>query len=495
VLIKEDDITKPRSQVIDGQQRLVTLTILLSVIRDLCNEDIAANLIDFIVQKGKPLLKIPDQYRLTLREEDEKFFRDYIQTYGKIEQLVNSDSKICKTDSQKNIKCNAALFFKDLKDMSKLEIEQLALYLLSQCYLVVVSTPDSDSAYRIFAILNDRGLDLSHADILKSEIIGKIPNNQKKDYAKLWNDAEDKLGREAFAALFSHIRMIKHPEKLRNDILKEFREFVIDPIIDPMKVIQEIMEYATVYDDIKNEKYESSSGAEKINITLGWLNKIDNKDWLPPAILYLSLHKADPHELNRFFVDLERLAAGLMIRRANVNERIRRYGHVLNAIKNGSDLYETSSHLQLTPWERLEIIHKLQEDDFYKSKFALYVLLRLNDAILEDGIIFKFSSVTIEHVLPQSLPKEGKWKEWFSESDHIKYVNKLGNLILLTGLKNKGNDEFEVKRKRYLERKKYGITSFPLSLEAIKDATEWTKDVIDHRQEEQIEILKGIWRL
>jgi uncharacterized protein with ParB-like and HNH nuclease domain len=265
VLIKEDDIAKPISQVVDGQQRLVTLTILLSVIRDLCNEDIAADLAGFIVQKGSPLLGIQDQYRLTLREEDEKFFREHIQTHGIIEKLANSDPKICKTDSQKNIKYNAELFFNKLKSKSKLENEQLARFILSQCYMVVVSTPDSDSAYRIFAILNDRGLDLSHADILKSEIIGKIPQDRKKDYAKLWNEAEDQLERDAFKDLFSHIRMIKHPEKLRKDVLKEFREVVVKPSADSKEVIDEIVKYARVYDVIRNEAYESSSGAEEIN--------------------------------------------------------------------------------------------------------------------------------------------------------------------------------------------------------------------------------------
>jgi hypothetical protein len=188
----------------------------------------------------------------------------------------------------------------------------------------------------------------------------------------------------------------------------------------------------------------------------------------------------------------------LMIRRADVNERIKRYGHVLNAIKNHDDLFETASPLQLTPEERNEIIVKLNEENFFKSKFGQYVLLRLNDALLEGGVKFSFSrGVTIEHVLPQDLPKgkESKWKEWFSESDHIKYVHKLGNLILLTGPKNKGNDEFEVKKGKYLNAKKNGIMSFPLSLEAIKNATEWTKEVIDHRQEVQIKKLSEIWRL
>jgi hypothetical protein len=404
-------------------------------------------------------------------------------------ELTNTEN-----DSQKNIKDNAKLFYDTLKAKSELELTRLIKFMFRQCFMIVVSTPDSDSAFRIFAILNDRGLNLSHTDKLKSELIGEIHEPRQQDAAaRLWEGMEDQLGRDAFGALFYHIRMIMHPEKLRRDILKEFRQSVVDPINNPMKVIEEIVRYAKVYDDIRNETFESSSGAEEININLSWLNEIDNKDWLPPAIFYMSLHK-DTCDLNRFLTDLERLAAGLMIRRADVNKRIRRYGDILNAIKNDQNLYESTSPLQLTFEERNEIIERLGGDLYLESKFRLYVLLRLNDAFLEEGVKFNYSRVTIEHVLPQTLPSGGKWEEWFSESDHKKCVHKLGNLILLTGPKNHGNDEFEEKKKEYLA-PKYGIISFPLSLQAIRDETEWTKGVTKRRQNDQIEKLKEIWRL
>jgi uncharacterized protein with ParB-like and HNH nuclease domain len=467
VVIKEDNPLKPEAQVVDGQQRLMTLTILISVLRYLLrksgNIDYADSLTNRIYKKADVIAKKPATYLLALRRE-EQFFQEYVQNDAQngenIKQLMELTNT--KNDSQKNIKDNAKLFFNKLEAKSELELKRLVDFMFLQCFMIVVSTPDSDSAFRIFSILNDRGLNLSHTDKLKSELIGEIHETKQQDAAALWESKEDQLGRDAFGDLFYHIRMIKHPEKLRKDILKEFRQFVIDPIADPIKVIQEIIKYATVYDDIRNEAYESSNGAEDINKKLSWLNKIDNKDWLPPAIHYMSLNK-NPKELNHFLTDLDRLATGLMICRADVNKRIKRYGRILKTITDDQDLYETTSPLQLTPEERNEIVVRLDGDLYLESKFRLYVLLRLNDALLEEGVKFNFSRVTIEHVLPQELPKGGIWEEWFSESIHIKYVHKLGNLILLTGPKNKGNDEF--------------------------------KDVIDRRQREQIEKLKAIWRL
>lgn len=537
VLIKEDDPLKPEAQVVDGQQRLITLTILFSVLRyrlrELHNEisndlkkmptditklpsgltkrpnDIARTLETLtklsddltkrIYKEESVINEKPATYLLTLRR-DESFFRDYIQNDNdkeneikKIKQLM--ELPCTENDSQKNIKDNTQLFNDMLKVKSELELKRLIMFIFRKCFVIVVSTPDSDSAFRIFAILNDRGLNLSHADKLKSELIGEVHELKQQDAAaRLWEGMEDQLGRDSFKALFYHIRMIAHPEKLRLDILKEFRRFVIEPIADPLTVIEEIVKYAKIYDNIRNAEYVSSSCAEEINIKLKWLNEIDNKDWVPPAIFYMSLHK-DPCELNRFFVDLERLAAGLMIRRADVNKRIRRYAEVLNAIKSDQNLYEDASPLQLTQEERKDIIERLDGDLYLESKFRRYVLLRLNDAFLEEGVKLDYDRVTIEHVLPQSLPRGGKWEEWFSESDHIEYVHKVGNLILLTGPKNHGNDEFKEKQKKYLDEKKYGIISFPMSLQAIKHETEWTKEVIDRRQKDQLDKLKEIWRL
>ena len=55
---------------------------------------------------------------------------------------------------------------------------------MRRCYLVVVTTPDLDSAYRIFSVLNARGLDLRLTDLLKAEIIGAIPVEQQEKYPK-----------------------------------------------------------------------------------------------------------------------------------------------------------------------------------------------------------------------------------------------------------------------------------------------------------------------
>ena len=159
-----------------------------------------------------------------------------------------------------------------------------------------------ESAYRIFSVMNDRGLDLSHADILKAEVIGKIPSETAQDsYAKKWETAEENLGRTAFDDLFGHIRMIKVRQKLRTTTLKEIREHV-KPGSDPIKFIdQQLTPYADALETLKDADFQSAQGAEKINAYLKWLNRLDNSDWVPPGLVAMAKHQNDPEWLGWFF--------------------------------------------------------------------------------------------------------------------------------------------------------------------------------------------------
>jgi uncharacterized protein with ParB-like and HNH nuclease domain len=75
VLVKQD---APTSEVLDGQQRLTTLTILLAVLRDYLSEEYAAEIDSMIVQKGSKIRNIADTYRLRLRNRDKDFFKQFI---------------------------------------------------------------------------------------------------------------------------------------------------------------------------------------------------------------------------------------------------------------------------------------------------------------------------------------------------------------------------------------------------------------------------------
>lgn len=494
MVIKEDH--KPDADVVDGQQRLTTLTILLSAIRSLMPEDFANGLTEYIYEKGNAVEETEDRFRLTLRERDAKFFQDYIQKEGNLDALCKlDDAKL--TDSQTNIKRNLSLFRERLKAMPEDRCKKLAQFIIKQCFLVVVSTPDFESAYRIFTVLNSRGLDLSHADILKSEIVGKIPEAEQDKYGERWEETEELLGRDAFADLFSHIRTVYRKLKLKGTVLSEFRQYVMSEVTDPKLLIdQVIVPYATAFAEIKEADYESSSGAEKVNELLGWMGQIDNADWLPSAILYHAKHSNDTAKLTTFLENLERLASVMMLMRASINQRIERYAKVITAIQAGEDLSATTSPLQLSSDEKADA-RKVLEGDVYNllPKVRRYVLLRLDSALSGGGATYDHAIITVEHVLPQNPKSGSQWETWFpNPAVREQWVHRLGNLALLSRKKNSSvsNYEFDKKKDSYFKRK--GVSPFQITTQVISEA-EWTEDVLKKRQDELMKKLSDVWKL
>lgn len=489
VLIKGDE---PDAKVVDGQQRLTTLAILISVLRSLVPQRDRDDLTNVLYDKGSPIAGIPRSYRLTLRERDNPFFQRCICHVDGLNVLKNLHKPL--PESQKNICENALFFLNRLANLPEQLCFRLAQFILIRCFLIVVSTPDLDSAYRIFSVLNDRGLDLSHTDILKAEIIGKIPQGQQDDYNAKWEEIEASLGREMFQSLFVYIRTIYRKVKSKDTILKEFRTYV-HPADNPQHFIENILQpYADAFYDIKHEAYESAKGAEYVNKMFGWLNKIDNSDWLPPAILYYSHNEHDQNKLLQFFTDLERLAAGLMIVRANVNKRIERYAFLLTAIENSTDLYAPDSPLQLTDQEKRDITEALN-GHLYGWSHCKYVLLRLEEDYSNIHTPYAYKDISVEHVLPQHPKVGSRWLTDFPDKVvRDQYVHRLGNLVLLTQKKNSAAQNYDFKDKvdRYF--KKGNIDLFALTFQVINTTT-WTPSVVEQRQKELVNKLKDFWHL
>jgi hypothetical protein len=494
VLIKDEH--QPKAEVIDGQQRLTTLTILMSVLRHL-QPDEADAISDYLRQKGKIFEGMKDEFRLTLRPQDDEFFKKHIQQQDGLIALEKLNPNGLRNDAQRNIRANALYLSSKLKARPKEQLAAFTQFIITKCLLVVVSTPDMESAYRIFSVMNDRGLNLSHADILKAEIIGKIPGEANQDaYGKKWETAEENLGREAFDDLFAHIRMIRVKQKLRTTILKEIREHV-KPGADPAKFIDEqLTPYADALETLKDADYQSARGADKVNAHLKWLNRVDNFDWIPPSLVALAKHGGNSDWLGWFFMQLERLAASMMIIRYGTNDRLERYAGILQVLEDGGDNVALAAKLELTDNEKRKAFSGLNGNLYELSKVRLYVLLRLDSLLSAGGAVYDYPIITIEHVLPQTPMKGSRWLEWFpAQADRDGWVHRLANLVLLSRKKNSEaqNYDFETKKDKYFKSDK-GVVPFVLTTEVLAQ-TSWTPTVLQERQDALLKKLRDLWSL
>ena len=497
VLIKEDG--NAQAEVIDGLQRLTTLTILLSIITFKLNGD--SDFKAYLQEPGRPSQNLQPSPRLTLRKMDQDFFNRYIQNHN-IEDLLNLDVATLKTEAQQNIYQNAKKLNERFSAFETREdVLAFGRFLVQRCYLVVVTTASQESAYRVFSVMNSRGLPLLPIDIMKSEIIGDIDSSSTEKYTSIWEELENSTGRDGFNDLFMHIRMVYAKNKAKKGLIDEFRENVLSKCRDRKKLIDDVLApYAEAYSIIKNSAFVASNKKceEETNNILRWLNKIENSDWVPTALRFYVLHKDKSEEIQKFISKLERLSSFLYLASYDVNKRIERYSKILNELDANPD-YGTDSiaSIELTNEEKKEFLNILQGDIYtMSSKKRSYTVMRLNWFVSDGEIINEPKTLTIEHVLPQTINPTSQWAQWWPKEDTASlWRHKIGNLVPLARRQNSEaqNYDFAVKKEKYFQSKN-GTTSFALTTQAINENT-WTEDVLKKRQEKLIGIFKNKWDL
>ncbi|MCY9139688.1 MULTISPECIES: DUF4357 domain-containing protein [Peribacillus] len=485
VLVKKE---RNQAEVLDGQQRLTTLTILLGVLRDYLGEEYARNIKVLIAQEGNRLLQTKEQYRIQLRKRDQSFFQQYIQEDGATTKI--KDDTVTKTDSQKCIRENALYFINRLNNLEPSVVRALPGVIAGLCYIVVVSTPNFDSAFRIFTVLNDRGLDLMSSDIIKARAIGDVPEIEQDDYTMKWEEVEVALGRNRFNKLFEHIRMIIQKRKGGVNLKDEYDEifsemdgkcFIDDFLIPYSEIYLKLVDYQTYY-------HENPQMMKLLSV----MSRIDNADWITVAMYYIYYHE---ERVEAFLNRLETFAATSMIMRRNFNWRISKYSAVLREMDKGIDVFSELSTLEVTDNDRKNILSQLNGDVYtdLKDTARRYILLRLDSLLTRGQPYYSHSVITVEHVLPQT-PKEGS--EWFENFEQPEeYVHKLGNLVLLTRSKNSQakNYDFQKKKKSYFQ-SSGGVTSFALTSQVIQ-MTKWTPAIVEKRQKQLVQLLVKTWEL
>jgi hypothetical protein len=494
VLIKGE--ASPEATVVDGQQRLTTLTLLLSAIRATVSDAaVQTGITKRIYEHGDVVSATQARYRLSLRERDRDFFRQHVQHEDGLQKLVQLNSQL--PDAQGRVRANARVLMTGLAKLDQPQLVRLVQYIITRCYLVTVATPDLDSAYRIFGVLNSRGLDLSATDILKAEVIGGIKPALRDDYTKKWEDQEEDLGREAFGELFSHIRMVYRKAKPQGTLLKEFKQHVA-AIQQPQTFVDQILlPMAMAFDELSEASYASQQHAEQVNEHLRWLNRLEFKDWVPPALAYFVRRRNEPAAVLSFFRDLERLAYSMLVCRNGVNDRIERFSALTTAIEKDIDLQASDSPLQLSPREQHEAFVALSGPMYAThSPRALAVLLLRMDALMSDGsATYQHEVVSVEHVMPQQPAPNSQWSAWVPDAAaHQKWVHKLGNLTLLSRKKNSSASNYEFDKKKSAYFTKGGVSAFALTTQVLQYQS-WTVDVMQQRQDAMLRKLEIHWRL
>ena len=512
LVLVQDSVDSLRHDVVDGQQRLITLTILYSVLRLKAQDDYKESCQEVLYERGNIAKKLAKSPRLFLRQVDQDFFRENIQD-GEITALREHQVST-KTDSQKHIVENALLLLRLVEEKFEGNVEELHRFIgfiTRKCYLIATVTSDVDSAIRIFSVMNNRGLNLQLSDIFKAELLEKKKKKKvRDDYAEKWESIEEnEIGRSNLDVFLSQICTIFHPYNKNFTVLELLRRKV-SAGRTPQEVVDKILTpYAEAYRCLKNSEYSSSSMADEVNHIISCLNFNFNEDWLPLAMQGLIKYKNDPSKLLTFLKKLDLLAAYLNVSKKNTGGRLKRYQETLMLMLNetNSDYEEIVESLELTPTETNELLEALDGNIYegLSKDRRLTLLKRLDDLLSEEGSALynksrqlaynRSTQLTIEHVLPQNPAKGSSWERDWTEDERLCWVHRLGNLVLLSRSKNAKASNWEFKKKidEYFN-PKGGVTTFALTI-TVGHEKEWTPQTVEKRQKELLETICAKWNI
>src|ERR1700721_2364332 len=155
----------------------------------------------------------------------------------------------------------------------------------------------------------------------------------------------------------------------------------------------------------------------RANRSLRWLLRIGDQDWMPVALRLMTYYAEKPTVIVSKLAELETLAAILWLNRFDINNRIDRYGKLLEEIANDPSKSAILPSLLASVEEKKSATDAIIGDVYNLSPAAkrTFVLLRLDAALSSGEATYDFDTITVEHILPQTPDANSKWIEWWPD--------------------------------------------------------------------------------
>ncbi len=463
--------------IIDGQQRLATLSILLAIFRDLLPRDrFAESLQEHIWRPFHPTRNLPEAPRIELREDDQKFFRTYIQTPGgTLGPLRKSED-----GNERRLQEIIARLKEEIGNPAAKYIRDIAFSLLNKCYFILITTRNIDDGYTLFRSINTSGQPLSDLDIVRGDIIAKSAKGS--ELAKIWDTVESTLSEDQLRGYISAAIAFVAPELDGIDLNRAMRAIIRNPLQE-QKLRQALERFLVSYKCIEEDDLGYEMDGEKINRRLRYLKALHFENWRPLMLHWLM---REPRQMDTFhFIRaLDALCTGLVILGSTPKTISARFQKVRARIDDGTAVRSLESELYLSAAEKTRIAEKLNQPLTLKPKPMRYLLLRLNAEMLDATLIPDFPlRVEVEHVLPQKPSPRSVWLKDFPDKNKRLILSQLlGNFAILTKPTNVRASNFDFHKKRQTIFGTHNSNTFPITAELV-NYPEWNEDTIKARQE------------
>lgn len=447
-------------QIIDGQQRITTLSLLIAAIAKFLykNPQIETRSAPKKLVRYSLINNEEDGdliFRLKLTEDDDKTFQKVVNNC-----LDEDDIKFDKDDSIHIVENYE--FFRN--KINKDNVNDILEGFNNLLIINIKLKEGEDNPQLIFESLNATGLKLNQADLIRNFILMKFsPDEQEELYNKYWHviekNFEDKKGTNSDDAFDLFIRDYltlengEYPKLIGDDIYIQFKKYA--ERFDPKELIETVFINSEYY-----LKFAFNTEPDKeLNEAFISLNKMEHKV-VRPFLLALYRDYAKEKFEKEEFIKILNLTESFLIRRyicgfgTNSLNGIfpKLYQEMMNKINEEDLSYFEAYKLVLVLKRGNSVMPKDEEfkrdlKKFNKIKHRGYILDKLENYGYKETT--DLTEYTIEHIMPQKLSEQ--WKKDLGpnyELTHINYLNILGNITLTKYNSYMKNDPFPVKKEK-----------------------------------------------
>ncbi len=462
------------ADVADGHQRLITLTMLIAVLRDLEDDG------ELRQRLGRCILDADASLRFSTAPGTSDLLRTAVQEPGAAARELDT-STLDLSPSEVALLDNRALLIRRLAAMTPAERRRLSAFLLDRTLLVTITVAEENAARLLFATMHETGVKPQTADLLKSRILGRCPSDMRDRAQTAWENLESRLGRDRMEGLLRNLAAIE-----ARTLATEQADMSLSPLFDFESaddagrfVLDHLRPLGARHVEMHNAGLDPAAMPGPVFRRLQYLSwVIRHETWRLPALHWLSTTDYEHPDTLPFLTRLEALAWVQMIKPEEPYRRDKRYLAVLDEIDRGTALAPGGS-LEVLAAERAAVRSVLTGPNLARRPYKLFLLLRLNAIYDGAAAVTVTPEATMEHIFPQRPAANSPWIENDRQStDGADLRHVLGNLTLLTEAEQNraGNREFDIKRTVY------ATSAFHLT-RRVAAASQWRAEEIRARTE------------
>lgn len=501
IVMSTEDESRP--QIIDGQQRLTTLMLLLSAIRDQYHARAMLKQVQRIDRRfiADDLAEGDSQFKFRTGSANWPVFRDFVLR-GPTDPARRDDvsvlDRITRARNRQlidNLNRLRALLGGHLKSLPEPDqdtwLEWFDKMIMERVELVVIEVPELSDAFLLFETLNDRGMQLSGADLLKSHLLGQIADRESAEdvesASQQWDDMLESLGASVDVSRFlRHYLLGTIPRVQQDEVFDYFKRRV--KADGARFVLDEISRSARAYGEFEDPTRVTHPATRRVLTDLKTLRAVTCYIALLPARRYLSEND---------FVEFARLAEVLTYRYSSVvglgtRELERKYHDAAKMLieSEGRRLSDARRVLVAAMPDSEQFRVAFERLEMGRQYLLRYTLRKIEESLAEtkEKELKTSDLVHIEHIMPQTLSDEWRAALGPDVERHAEALNKWGNLTLFyAGLNIPASNKTFAEKRPYYEKSDVELTRRLTRFET------WGVPQIEARQRELAGVADALW--